>query len=78
MMAVVGGLVFSGAFAVALAVIVASVAPQWRRIARLASGHVEPAFQPLQTLAFAERRIAVRRRVSASMPAGLRRWREAA
>ena len=78
MMTMVDGLVFASAFAVAVMVIVSSIAPQWRRIMRLAAGHIEPSFQPLQTLALAERRIAVRRRVSASMPTGLRRWSEAA
>lgn len=77
-MAVVGGLVFASACAVALMVIILSVAPQWRRIMRLASGHVEPAFQPLQTLTIAERRIAVRRWTSASIQARLTRLHEAA
>lgn len=78
MVAVVGGLVFAGAFLTAVGVIVASVAPQWRRIVRLASGHVEPAFAPLSQLAHAERRIAVRRWASAPVPAAVRQLRAAA
>lgn len=35
--------VFAGAFAGSVATIAAMVAPQWRRIARLACGHVEVA-----------------------------------
>ncbi|NYD90258.1 hypothetical protein [Sphingomonas melonis] len=78
MVAVVSVLVFAGAFAVAAGVIAATVAPQWQRIVRLASGHVEPAFAPLSQLASAERRIAVRRWASAPVPAGVRRLRAAA
>ena len=78
MVAVVSVLVFAGAFAVAAGVIAATVAPQWQRIVRLASGHVEPAFAPLSQLALAERRIAVRRWASAPVPAGVRRLRAAA
>ena len=78
MVAVVSVLVFAGAFAVAAGVIAATVAPQWQRIVRLASGHVEPAFSPLSQLASAERRIAVRRWASAPVPAGVRRLRAAA
>ncbi|MDB5697030.1 MAG: hypothetical protein JWN21_2573 [Sphingomonas bacterium] len=65
MMAVIGTMVFMGAMTLAMAVIWLSVAPQWRRIVRLASGHVEQSFNPLQRLAMAERRIAVRRWASA-------------
>lgn len=61
MMAVLGVLVFAGAFAVSAGVIVHAVAPEWRRILRLAAGQVEPSFAPLTRLAVAERRIAVRR-----------------
>lgn len=71
MVAVVAFLVFSTAMAVALAVIVAMVAPQWRRIVRLVAGHVEPEFQPLSALASAERRIAVRRWAAVRMPSRL-------
>lgn len=77
-MAVIGALVFAGAFGTALAVIVAMVAPQWRRILRLAMGHVEQDFAPLSTLARAERRIAVRRWAAAPIPPAMRRLREAA
>lgn len=78
MMAVVDGLVFASACAMALMVIIMSVAPQWRRIMRLASGHVEPAFRPMQTLTIAERRVVVRRWTSASIQARLARMHEAA
>lgn len=61
MIAVVSVLVFVGALVTALSVITMMVAPQWRRILHLASGHVEPAFTPLSQLVVAERRIAVRR-----------------
>lgn len=68
--------VFAGAFAIAVVVIALSVAPQWRRIARLAMGHVEQPFAPLTALTHAERRIAVRRWSAMSAPAS--RWRAAA
>lgn len=68
-MAMVGAIVFIGAMALAAMVIWLSVAPQWRRIARLAFGHVEQPFQPLGALALAERRIAVRRWASAPQAA---------
>lgn len=64
-MAVIGMLVFVGAMALAAMVIWLTVAPQWRRIARLAGGHIEQPFQPLGALAQAERRIAVKRWASA-------------
>lgn len=60
MVAMLGSMVFSGAFVASATVIVGMVAPQWRRIVRLASGHPEQAFAPLAQLAVAERRIAVR------------------
>ena len=78
MVAVLSVLVFVGAFLAAVAVIVMTVAPQWRRIVSLASGNVESAFTPLSQLALAERRIAVRRWASAPVPAGVRRLRAAA
>lgn len=77
-MLVLSILIFAGAFAIASGVIIASIAPQWDRILRLAMGHVEPAFAPLQTLAVAERRIAVRRWASAPVPAPIRRMSAAA
>ena len=80
MVQLIGVLVFSGGFAVAMAAIVLSVAPQWDRILRLASGRVEPSFNPLSELVRAERRIAVRRWASAPvspLPAA-RRMRAAA
>ena len=77
-MLVLSFMVFAGAFAVAGMLIVSSIAPQWNRIVRLAMGNVEPAFQPLRTLAVAERRIAVRRGASTTAPAPARRWNAAA
>ena len=77
-MLVLSFMVFAGAFAVAGMMIVSAIAPQWDRIVRLAMGNVEPAFQPLRTLAVAERRIAVRRWASTSAPVPARRWNAAA
>lgn len=77
-MLVLSFMVFAGAFAVAGMMIVSSIAPQWDRIVRLAMGNVEPAFQPLRTLAVAERRIAVRHWASVTTPAPARRWNAAA
>lgn len=71
MVAVMAFLVFSTAMAVAIGVIAAMVAPQWRRMLRLAAGHVEPEFQPLSALASAERRIAVRRWAAGRVPSRL-------
>ena len=78
MIAIVGSLVFAGALGTSGTVIVGMIAPQWRRIASLATGHVEPSFAPLRTLATAERRIAVRRWASAPLPASVSRFRAAA
>jgi hypothetical protein len=78
MMMVLGVLLFSGAFFLSVAVIAASVAPQWRRILRLASGQVEQPFAPLAQLAGAERRIRLTRWASAPVPQPIRRLREAA
>ena len=78
MIAILGILVFTGAFVLSAGVIAASIAPQWHRIARLATGHIEPAFAPLAELAGAERRIAVRRWASAPVPQPMRRLREVA
>lgn len=70
--------VFGGAMALALMAIWSTVAPQWRRVARLAAGQVETPFQPLADLALAERRIAVRRWAAATLPVDPRRLRAAA
>ena len=70
---VVSMVVFAGAAALALAAIWTTVAPEWRRVLRLAAGHVEQPFQPLAHLALAERRIAVRRWAATPAPAALRR-----
>lgn len=77
MVAMLSVVVFVGAFLAACGVIAATVAPQWQRIVRLASGNVEPAFAPLSKLASAERHIAVRRWASAPVPAAVRRLRAA-
>jgi hypothetical protein len=71
MIAILSVLIFTGALATSVAVIATMVAPQWRRIASLATGHLEQSFAPLQTLVVAERRIAVRR-WAASAPAANR------
>jgi len=78
MMALVSLLVFSGAMAASTAVIAVTVAPQWRRIVRLASGQVEQPFAPLGQLRIAERRIAVRRWAADPIPAPIARLRAAA
>ena len=77
MMAMVSMMVFSSALALACAVMWVSIAPQWRRIVMVASGRIEAPFHPLEQLARAERRIAVRRWASAPVPAPLRRLRAA-
>ncbi len=75
---IINAAIFTGAFTLSMAVIYAMVAPQWRRILSLAAGHPERSFAPLQTLAIAERRIAVRRWAAASAPLAMRSSREAA
>ncbi|MDP1026198.1 hypothetical protein Q5H91_03155 [Sphingomonas sp. KR1UV-12] len=79
-MSVISVLVFAGAVALAVSVILASIVPQWRRILRLASGRTEASFSfaPLRQLAQAERRIAVRRWAAMPVPASIHRLREAA
>ena len=74
MMAMIGTVIFTGAMALAMAAIWLSIAPQWRRIVRLATGNVEQPFHPLEQLARAERRIAVRRWSASpsSVPARMR------
>lgn len=78
MVAIISSIILVGAAALSVGVIVAMVAPQWRRIARLAMGQVEPQFMPLRTLAIAERRIAVRRWAALPTPAPVSRLRVAA
>ena len=78
MVAVLSILIFAGAAASALGVIVLTVGPQWRRVLNLAAGNIEQSFAPLAQLAVAERRIAVRRWASAPVPASLSRLRAAA
>lgn len=77
-MAVLGVLIFTGAFLFSVAVIAAMIAPQWRRIVHLATGNLEPGFAPLAQLATAERRIRLTRWASAPVPQPLRRLREVA
>ena len=78
MVAILSVLIFGGALATSIGVVAAMMVPQWRRIASLASGHLEPSFAPLRSLAIAERRIAVRRWASAPVPAAAARLRAAA
>jgi hypothetical protein len=70
MMVFLSVVVFVGALSLALAVIASSVLPQWQRILRLACGRIERPFAPLNALAIAERRIALRH-WSASSPAAI-------
>lgn len=46
--------VFGSAGATAIGVLRSSLAPQWRRICRLALGNVEPEFKPLSAMPFAK------------------------
>jgi hypothetical protein len=78
MVAMVSILIFAGALALSIGVIVATVAPQWRRIIRMMDGHVEPAFTPLAHIASVERRIAVRRWALGSTPSPAQPSRAAA
>lgn len=77
-MAVLSILVFAGAFALSVTLIATSVAPQWKRIVRLAMGHVEPAFTTVGTVMVADRRITVRRWASTQTLVSSRKWRAAA
>lgn len=70
--------VFAGSTTLAAVAIWSTLAPQWRRVLRLAAGHVEQPFQPLHALAVAERRIAVRRWATVSAPSEMNRLRAAA
>lgn len=47
MLGLVSVLVFTGAAGLAIGVIALAIGPQWRRIARLAAGHVEQGIAPL-------------------------------
>jgi hypothetical protein len=49
MLGLVSVLVFAGAAGLAIGVIALAIGPRWRRIARLAAGHVEQGFAPLPT-----------------------------
>lgn len=76
MMTIVSIVVFAGALMTAVAVIVLAIGPHWSRILRVAAGHADRHFAPLEQLVRAERRIAVRRRASLPMP--VRHLREVA
>lgn len=78
MIASLGVLIFTGAFMVSVAVIAVMIAPQWRRIVRLASGRIEPSFQPLARLAMVERRIRLSRWASVPVAKSMSRLRGAA
>ncbi|WP_380787087.1 hypothetical protein [Sphingomonas sp. R86521] len=77
-MVVLSILIFAGALALSVAVIATSIAPQWQRIVRLATGHVEPAFTTVGTVMVADRRITVRRWASSQTLVSSRKWRAAA
>ena len=77
-MAVLSILVFAGAFILSVTLIATSVAPQWKRIVRLAMGHVEPSFTTVGTVMVADRRIIVRRWASTPALVSSRKWRAAA
>ena len=78
MIALLGFAIFAGAAIASTVVIAMMVAPQWRRIFSLASGHVEASFAPLAQLAVAERRIEVRRWANRPVPVAVNRLRAAA
>ena len=77
MMTLVAMAVFLGAMTLALAAIWSTVAPEWRRIARVAGGRAEGPFQPLSDITSAGRRVAVRRWVPAPVRASSHRQRAA-
>ena len=78
MVAIVGVMLFTGALVLSVAVIAMMVGPQWRRIASLATGHVEPSHARLPVRVAAERRMAVRRWAATPVPQPIRRMCEAA
>lgn len=65
MMTFVAMTVFLGAMTLALAAIWSTVAPEWRRIARVAGGRADEPVQSLSDITLAGRRVAVRRWVPA-------------
>lgn len=77
MMTFVAMAVFLGAMTLALAAIWSTVAPEWRRIARVAAGQVDTPFQPLSDITLAGRRIAVKRWVVVPVPMASHRRRAA-
>ena len=78
MMTVVAVLIFGGALALSGFVLASTVGPQFGRITDALYGRSRPRFEPLATLALAERRIAVRRWAAAPVRAPGFRTREAA
>ena len=78
MVAMMSFAIFATALGVSGAVIAHMIAPQWRRIVLLATGHLDPNVAPLAVLAAAERRIAVRRWAAQPIPPSFSRLREAA
>ena len=76
MMEIVSIVVFASALVTSVAVIALAIGPRWSRILRVAGGHNDRGFAPLERLVQAERRIAIRRR--ASLPVPVRRLREVA
>lgn len=77
MMTFVAMAVFLGAVTLALAAIWSTVAPEWRRIARVTAGGIEGPFQPLSDITTAGRRIAVKRWVVVPVPVASHRRRAA-
>ena len=76
MMTLVAMVVFLGAMTLALAAIWSTVAPDWRRIARVAGGRDEAPAQ-FADITLAGRRIAIRRWVPAPVPVSSQRRRAA-
>lgn len=77
MMTFVAMAVFLGAMTLALAAIWSTVAPDWRRIARVAAGGVEGPLQPLCDITHAGRRVSVKRWVVVPVPVASHRRRAA-
>lgn len=74
MMTLIVMAVFLGAMTLALAAIWSTIAPEWRRIARVASGRANG---PLMDITLAGRRVSVRRWVPAPVPVSSHRRRAA-
>lgn len=61
MVGLVAMVVFTGAMALALAAIWSTVASEWRRIARLATGQADRPYQSVVSFPLGDQRIGVRR-----------------